>query len=243
MTDTETTDRTMAESAYQGLTRFAPGPMLLLGAPGVGKGTQAKLLMAAFAVPQISTGDLLREHRRNHTQLGMLADELMRRGELVADDLVNKMVARRLAEPDCGRGYILDGFPRTLAQADWLDGHLGNTETTAPVVAISIRVDQEELLRRIMGRRICAAGHIYNVYSHPPLVGGMCDVDGLVLEQRTDDSVAVFEQRMKSFEEQTAPVIEHYRGLERFAQVDGGLQIAHVSDEIVFALERLRSAG
>ena len=103
---------------------FLPGPVLLLGAPGVGKGTQAKRLMDEFGIPQISTGDLLREHRRNRTPLGMMADELMATGQLVPDDLVNQMVATRLTEPDTGRGYILDGFPRTLNQAEWLDGQL-----------------------------------------------------------------------------------------------------------------------
>lgn len=223
-----------------GMKDFMPGPVLLLGAPGVGKGTQAKLLMAAFSIPQISTGDLLREHRRKHTELGLIADQLMQRGELVPDELVNRMVAGRLDEPDCGRGYILDGFPRTLAQADWLDGNLGGTGSATPVVAISISVDHAELLRRVTGRRICAAGHIYNVYSHPSLVGGMCDVDGLVLEQRSDDSDAVFEQRIKSFEEQTAPVVEHYRGLGRFAEVNGALPIDQVSAGIEGALKRLR---
>ena len=222
---------------------FTPGPVLLLGAPGVGKGTQAKLLMSAFAIPQISTGDLFREHRRNHTELGLIADELMQRGELVPDDLVNRMVAGRLGQADCKRGYILDGFPRTLAQASWLDGYLGDVQAALPVVAISITVDYGELLRRVTGRRICGAGHIYNVYSHPPLVGGMCDVDGLLLEQRSDDSEAVFEQRMKSFGEQTTPVVEHYRGMGRFAQVDGALAISRVSDEIESALKRLRGAG
>ena len=111
---------------------FLPGPLLLLGAPGVGKGTQAKLLMERFRIPQISTGDLLREHRKNHTDLGMAAEEVMRRGELVSDDLVNKMVADRLLKPDCARGFILDGFPRTLAQAEWVDGWLQKRERPAP---------------------------------------------------------------------------------------------------------------
>ena len=104
------------------------GPLLLLGAPGVGKGTQAKRLMAAFGVPQVSTGDLLRENRRNHTHLGLLADAMMSQGQLVPDDLVNSMVAKRLEQPDCANGFILDGFPRTLAQAFWLDASLAQRE-------------------------------------------------------------------------------------------------------------------
>ena len=152
---------------------FHPGPILLLGAPGVGKGTQAKLLMAAHAIPQISTGDLLRQHRADHTPLGLMAEDLMRQGILVPDDLVNQMVAARLAQPDTANGYILDGFPRTLAQAQWLD-----TQLATPVVAISITVDPAQLLQRITGRRISPAGRIYNIYSSPPQVPGLCDVDG-----------------------------------------------------------------
>ncbi len=129
---------------------FLPGPMLLLGAPGVGKGTQAKLLMDEFGIPQISTGDLLREHRKNHTPLGMMADELMAKGQLVPDDLVNKMVAARLTEPDTEHGYILDGFPRTLNQAEWLDGQL--VAYMLPVVAVAISVPEPILLARITGR-------------------------------------------------------------------------------------------
>jgi adenylate kinase len=221
---------------------FIPGPVLLLGAPGVGKGTQAKAMMAEFAIPQISTGDLLREHRRNHTELGMIADDLMQRGQLVPDDLVNKMVAGRLAHPDCGRGYILDGFPRTLAQADWLDGFLSNT-TASPVVAISINVDHDELLRRITGRRISPAGRIYNIYTAPPRVPGICDVDGSTLTQRNDDSEEVFEERMKTFYEQTAPVIEHYRNAGRFAEVDGSLAVEAVTSAIRAELQRLRKGA
>jgi adenylate kinase len=224
-------------------TSFTPGPVLLLGAPGVGKGTQAKALMAEYAIPQISTGDLLREHRRNHTELGLLADELMQRGQLVPDELVNKMVAARLADPDCGRGYILDGFPRTLAQANWLDGYLVETNAVYPVVAIHIKVDHDELLRRITGRRISPAGRIYNIYTAPPRVPGICDVDGSKLVQRNDDSEEVFEQRMKTFYEQTAPVSEHYRDCGRFAEVDGALAVEAVTAAIRSELQRLRKGA
>ncbi len=222
---------------------FQPGPVLLLGAPGVGKGTQAKFLVARFAIPQISTGDLLREHRRNRTPLGLVADELMQRGVLVPDDLVNQMVAARLEDPDCARGYILDGFPRTLAQADWLDGYLATKKAASPVIAISIRVVYAELLRRITGRRVSPAGRIYNIYSAPPHVPGICDVDGSTLEQRSDDSEEVFEQRMKTFHEQTAQVIEHYRQQLRFAEVDGTLAVDAVAKAIDVELHRLRQAA
>lgn len=197
--------------------------------------------MAAFAIPQISTGDLLREHRKNHTDLGRLADELMQRGVLVPDDLVNKMVAKRLVSPDCESGYILDGFPRTLAQANWLDQYLVSSKAPNPVVAISIQVHHEELLHRITGRRVCPKGHIYNIYSQPPAIPGICDVDGEKLEQRNDDAEPVFEHRMKSFHQQTAPVIEHYRRQSRFTEVNGAEPVDAVTTAIRLRLERLRT--
>ena len=220
-------------------TTFHPGPILLLGAPGVGKGTQAKALMAAHAIPQISTGDLLREHRANHTPLGLMAEDLMRQGILVPDDLVNQMVAARLARPDTTHGYIFDGFPRTLAQAQWLDLQLS---AGMPVVAISITVEPNQLLQRITGRRICPAGHIYNIYSSPPLLPDVCDLDSLPLTQRTDDTVPVFEERMRSFGLQTAPVVDHYRIQGRFQQIDGDQPVETVTAAIESALRRLRGA-
>ena len=166
---------------------FLPGPVLLLGAPGVGKGTQAQRLMAEFGIPQISTGDLLRQHRSDHTPLGILADDLMSQGKLVPDDLVNQMVAVRLQEPDTEHGYILDGFPRTLNQAEWLDRQL--VAYLLPVVAINIVVDESVLLERITGRLTCPiCGTIYNIYSKPPKHDRVCDFDGAALIQRADDT-------------------------------------------------------
>ena len=221
-------------------TAFLPGPVLLLGAPGVGKGTQAKRLMDEFGIPQISTGDLLREHRRNHTPLGMLADELMATGQLVPDDLVNQMVATRLTEPDTERGYILDGFPRTLNQAEWLDGQLVNS--ALPVVAVSIVVPERVLLERITGRLTCpVCGTIYNRYSEPPAAEGVCDREGAKLVQRADDTEPVFYERMKAFEAKTAAVIEYYRAQDsRFAEVDGNLPVDAVMQSIRATLFRLR---
>ncbi len=219
---------------------FRPGPVLLLGAPGVGKGTQAKLLMATFHVPQISTGDLLREHRRQETELGRFADACMRRGELLPDGLVNEMVAERLGRSDCMQGYILDGFPRTLAQADWLDTKLGHGKGTLPVVAIQVQVSHDVLLARITGRRICPRGHIYNIHTQPSAVPGICDLDGERLEQRNDDTEPVFEQRMKSFHDQTAPVVDHYCRQGRFCEVDGGASVQIVTEAIHSGLQRLR---
>ena len=217
-----------------------PGPVLLLGAPGVGKGTQAKRLMAEFGIPQISTGDLLRENIAKGTELGKAARSLMDQGLLVSDDLVNQMVADRLAQPDVARGYILDGFPRTLKQARWVDAHLAGGSQTLPLVAISIVVGYDELLRRITGRRLCPAGHIYNIYTNPPAVEGKCDVDGRALIQRSDDSEPVFHERMKTFLDLTAPVIEHYSGQGRFQEVNGDQQVEDVTAAITSALKHLR---
>ena len=218
---------------------FLPGPVLLLGAPGVGKGTQAKRLMDEFEIPQISTGDLLREHRRNHTPLGMLAEDLMSQGKLVPDDLVNQMVAARFTEPDTEHGYILDGFPRTLIQAEWLDSQL--VAYLLPVVAINIVVGEKVLLERITGRRISPAGRIYNIYTNPPKAEGICDVDGSKLEQRTDDTEEVFHERMKTFQIKTAAVIEYYRSHgNRFAEVDGDRPVDEVTQGIRSALLQLR---
>ena len=235
-------DTTESHHAVPG-TDFVPGPVLLMGPPGVGKGTQAKLLMAEFNVPQISTGDLLRDHRARRTELGMAASELIDKGILVSDNLVNEMVKTRLVEQDCKRGYVLDGFPRTLAQASWLDQYLVDTKAAYPVVVISLVVDRDDLLKRITGRRLCPKGHIYNVYSQPPQADGICDVDGEQLQQRKDDTVEVFDARMKVFEAETAPVIPHYQSQGRFAQVDGFQDVSKVTAEIHVRLQDLRTAA
>lgn len=230
------------------------GPILLLGAPGVGKGTQAKALMAAWGIPQISTGDILREVKNHATVPSALAERLltagklpvedlqkMQQGKLVSDGLVNEMVAARLASPDTRLGYILDGYPRTLAQANWLDDRLHATPGNLDVVAISIQVEYTKLLRRITGRRSCPiCGRIYNVYLHPPKHDMLCDDDKTPLVQRADDVESVFEQRIETYEAQTAPVVEHYRGQGRFAEVDGELPVDEVTLSIKSAVARLR---
>jgi adenylate kinase len=251
-----TIDSAVAHNPAPADDRFLPGPVLLLGAPGVGKGTQAKRLMDEFGIPQISTGDILRSNRADGTPLGLLAEEYMRKGQLVTDDLVNEMVAERLLQPDCLRGYVLDGYPRTIVQAEWLDTYLERAKDLAalpsstdqlaarlPVVAVSIVVGYDQLLHRITGRRISPAGRIYNIYSNPPAVPGICDVDGSALVQRSDDSEAVFTERMKTFEAQTAPVVEHYREQGRFEEVNGDQAVDQVSAEITAALKRLRQKG
>ena len=232
---------TASQGREEGRKTPLPGPILLLGAPGVGKGTQAKELVKLWGIPQISTGDLLRGNVAQGTELGKTAKEIMGRGELVPDSLVNEMVAVRLAQPDTANGYILDGFPRTLVQAAWLDGRLAAQATGLPVVAVSIKVDYNHLLRRITGRRNCpVCQSIYNVYGKPPQKEGFCDLDGAALAQRADDTEKVFEERMRAYEASTAPVVEHYRALGRFAEVDGDRPIAKVAAGIIAAVEQLR---
>jgi adenylate kinase len=223
-----------------------PGPMLLMGAPGVGKGTQAKGIMAAWGIPHISTGDLLRDHRLRGTPLGVQATEIMDAGRLVSDDLVNQMVAERLAQPDTARGYILDGYPRTLAQAEWLDRRLLEGVTVnpsgLPLIAVSIQVSYTQLLRRITGRRNCpTCQRIYNVYLQPPKADTVCDVEGTPLVQRADDTEDVFHERMRTYAALTAPVVEHYRASSRFVEVDGEQPAADVMAGIMAAVARLRS--
>jgi adenylate kinase len=212
-----------------------------LGAPGAGKGTQAKELVKLWGIPQISTGDLLRANVAQGTELGRTAKEIMGRGELVPDSLVNEMVAVRLQQPDTANGYILDGFPRTLPQAGWLDGRLATQTQALPVIAVSIHVDYNQLLRRVTGRRNCPVCQaIYNVYVNPPKRDGICDVEGAALVQRADDTEKVFEERMRAYEAMTAPVVEHYRDLGRFAEVDGDRSIGAIAAGIVAAVERMR---
>jgi adenylate kinase len=230
---------------------FLPGPVLLLGAPGVGKGTQAQLLMNEFGIPQISTGDILRQNIANKTKLGLEAKVLMDQGQLVDDQIVNDMVGNRLQEPDISRGFILDGYPRTLSQAGYIDLLLDLTRKRAqygtryglylPIVAISIQVDTAELLRRITGRRICpTCKRSYNIYSQPPAKPGVCDIEGSQLQQRADDTEEAFAERMSEYCSKTAPVIAHYRNQGRFAEVDGKQSVEQVTANIKAALIRLR---
>jgi len=192
------------------------GPVILLGPPGSGKGTQAKKIAEYYGIPQISTGDLLREHVARGTELGRQAQAIMARGELVPDDLMYGIVADRLTQPDCARGYVLDGFPRTAAQAGWLDAFLEKqlfekSEKWSPVV-IRLDVDYTQILLRLTGRRSCpTCGRIYNVHFQPPLVNELCDLDGSKLIQREDDREEVVRPRLDAYEVQTKPVADYYR--------------------------------
>ena len=236
-----TVEEQSEQGAGSGQERFHPGPILLLGAPGAGKGTQAQRLVRSFGIPQISTGDLLRQHGQDQTELGQMATALMKAGKFVPDDVVNRMVADRLSQPDAAHGYVLDGFPRTEAQAAWLDHELGRRGGQA-LVAVEILVPRPELLQRITGRRTCSVcRHIYNVFFNPPRVEGICDVDQAPLMHRSDDTVEAFERRMLEHVEKTAAVIAHYRALGSFREVDGTGPLDEVEGRIDGALVELRA--
>ncbi len=185
--------------------------LILFGAPGSGKGTQAKLLQAALGVAHISTGDMLRERIAAGDALGREVEETMRDGRLVADETVNRMVDERTQCPDCAKGFILDGYPRTVAQAKLLAEMLERRQV-APVV-IHLLVDYNVIIARLADRQQCPqCGTVYGV-AHPPRVAGVCDKDGTKLTVRDDDREQVVRQRLKAYDEQTAPVLEFFRGV------------------------------
>lgn len=214
------------------------GPVILLGAPGAGKGTQAKAIVEHYAIPQVSTGDLLRDHVSRGTELGKQAKTIMDSGKLVSDELVCGMVAERLSRPDCARGFILDGFPRTVGQAQWLDNWLATQlfektglRKSAPVV-INIAVGYNLLLQRLTGRRSCpTCGRIYNVHYSPPRVADLCDADGARLITRRDDCEEVISERLKAYERDTLPLIEYYRAKGQLVEVDGSRGMDEISVE------------
>ena len=220
------------------------GPVVLLGPPGAGKGTQAKRIMAQYGIPQISTGDLLRENVVQGTELGLAAKAVMARGELVSDDLVCIMVRERLLQPDCKRGYVLDGFPRTAAQAGWLDALLdqelfdNSRPTRVWPIVIRLDVDYNRLLLRISGRRSCpTCGRIYNIHSQPAHVNEVCDIDGSKLETRNDDRLEVIQPRLTAYQEQTRPVADYYERTGRLISVNADLPVDEVTEQIYRILE------
>jgi adenylate kinase len=220
------------------------GPIVLLGPPGAGKGTQAKRIAEHYGIPQISTGDILRGNVQRGTELGLQAKAIMARGELVSDDLVCDMVALRLHDPDCERGFILDGFPRTAKQAGWLDAffesELFDNSSGGKCLPIVVRIDVDynQLVKRLTGRRTClASGHIYNVYFQPPRVADICDVDGSPLIVRSDDREEVIRKRLTEYDLQTRPVAEYYEQKGRLASVNGDLEVAEVTGQIFWVVE------
>jgi adenylate kinase len=221
------------------------GPVILLGPPGAGKGTQSRQVVDRYGVPTISTGDLLRDHVARGTALGLDAKAIMARGELVPDELMYGIVANRLREADCQRGFVLDGFPRTAAQAGWLDAFLEkevfDKSTPCPLVVIQLLVDYTQLLQRLTGRRSCSAcGHLYNIHSQPPLIDGVCDVDGSKLVIREDDREEVISERLAAYERQTRRVADYYREQGRLVAINADRPMAEVTVQIFAVIESHR---
>jgi adenylate kinase len=210
--------------------------IILLGAPGSGKGTQAQKLVAQFDIPQVSTGDLLREAVAKGTDLGKRAKAAMDAGELVSDDIVLGMIRERLGRPDATAGFILDGFPRNIAQAQALDGVL--EELGAPLdAAVLMDVDFDVLLKRLTGRRTCeGCGKVFNVYFFPPKKDSVCDACGGKLAQRADDNEETISQRLKVYEAQTSPLVEFYEGRDKLKVVPAEGEIDAVYERLVAAL-------
>jgi adenylate kinase len=219
------------------------GPVILLGPPGAGKGTQSKQIVDHYGIPQVSTGDLLRDNVARRTELGLAAKAIMARGELVPDELMYGIVACRLREADCKRGFVLDGFPRTAAQAGWLDAFLEkevfeNLDKCPPIV-IQLLVDYNQLLLRIAGRRSCpTCGRLYNIHSQPPLVDELCDVDGSRLVVREDDREEVVSERLATYERQTKPVADYYRLQRRLIAINADRPVEDVTAKIFSVIDR-----
>ena len=215
------------------------GSIVLLGPPGAGKGTQAKLIAQHYGIPHISTGDILRSNVARGTELGRKAKAVMERGELVSDDLVNGMVADRIKQADCDRGFVLDGFPRTVAQAEWLDRELaGKAGNARGTVVVDVDVSYNQLLQRLTGRRTCPVdGKIYNIYLQPPKENGVCDVCGTQLFQRVDDTEEVISERLKSYERQTLPLEDFYRKQGRLRRINGEQPVEQVLADMFGAIE------
>jgi adenylate kinase len=221
--------------------------LVLLGPPGAGKGTQATRIVDRFAIPQLSTGDMLREAVAEGTASGLRVKHIMDRGELVPDDVVVSVIAGRIDHSDAANGFILDGFPRTVNQAEWLDQYLASRSfagrTMAPVV-VNIKVGYNQLLQRLTGRRSCPVdGRIYNIYFQPPQKEGVCDSCGAPLVHRKDDQEEVISKRLREYEAKSLPLVEYYRRQGRLREVNGELSTEEVTANLFSLIEDAVMAG
>jgi adenylate kinase len=217
-----------AVGVLQGLGRA----VILLGPPGAGKGTQAQRIAQRYQLPHLSTGDMFRDNIQRETDLGRKAKPLLERGELVPDEIVLGMVEARIDQPDCAKGFVFDGFPRTLRQADDLE-RICKQHNLGCTVVLHMVVNPALLMRRLTGRRICkAGGHIYNIYERPPKQEGICDLDGSELIHRPDDSEGVISERLAAYERQTKPLVEYYTRQGLLRPVDA-MSIADVVTESI----------
>ena len=207
--------------------------IIMLGAPGAGKGTQAKLIAEKYGVPHISTGDIFRANIKNGTELGKEAKEYMDKGLLVPDELTVRLLLDRVAQDDCKNGYVLDGFPRTIPQAEVLDKELTKLGDSVDF-AVDVDVPDENIINRMSGRRACLnCGATYHIVNIPPTKEGICDVCGSELVLRDDDQPETVKNRLKVYHEQTQPLIEYYTGKGVLRTVDGTLPMEEVFDAIV----------
>jgi len=212
--------------------------IVMLGPPGVGKGTQAKILAEKTDLAHVSSGDLFRDNIKNQTELGQLAQSYMNKGELVPDDVTISMIRERLSRPDCQAGAILDGFPRTPAQADALKQMLTEFDGDVDYVPF-VTADQEVLVTRLSGRWTCRAnGHVFHEKFNPPQKEGICDLDGSELYQRDDDKAETVTRRIQVYMEQTAPLISYYREAGKLIEIDGAQPIEQVTDALTRALQK-----
>jgi len=213
--------------------------IVLLGPPGAGKGTQAQAISEELGLPHISSGEIFRENLKKQTELGKIAESYINKGELVPDDITIKMIKARLTQDDCEKGALLDGFPRTVAQAKALGSML--EEINGQVAAVPyIKVDKEELITRLTGRRTCSAcGRVYHVKFNPPQEEGICDEDGSELIQREDDKVETVTHRIRVYHEQTQPLIAYYRDQDLLLEINGNQAIEKVTEDLIAALSEV----
>ena len=210
--------------------------LIIFGPPSAGKGTQAQRLSDRYAIPQIATGDLLRDAVAKQTPLGAKIKSYLDSGRLGPDDLIVQLISDRVSKPDCASGYILDGFPRTMGQAQELD------KMTEVDIVLSIVVDMEQLVERAIGRRTCGkCASVYHVSFNPPKAPGVCDRCGSALVQRDDDKEDTVRNRLRIYMEQTAPLLEHFRMKGNLVEIDGSKGIDGVFDQMVDAVERVRA--
>ena len=210
--------------------------IILLGAPGTGKGTQAELMTKRYGIPQISTGDIFRAHIKSGTELGKAAEAYISAGRLVPDELTIGLIGDRLSQADCGNGFILDGYPRTIPQAEALDRWLADNGMRVNL-AVSIFVPDEVIIMRLSGRRMCpGCGKSYHITDNPPAADGICDKCGGALRQRDDDKEETIRQRLSVYHTQTSPLKEYYRKAGVFAEIVGRELVADTTAEMTKAL-------
>jgi adenylate kinase len=206
------------------------GAIILFGPPGAGKGTQARRIAAKCGIPQVSTGDMIRDEMYHETELGQKAQSKIAAGELIDDELVNELAATRLAQSDCERGFLLDGYPRTAGQVSQVDRLLQSLGHRTTV--IEIQIGYNELIRRITGRRLCPkCGAIFNIHSNPPAISDVCDVCHARLVVRTDDRAEVISERLRAYEEETRPIFEIFRNRDEMIHTIQGEE----AEEVVLA--------